>query len=81
MSGKTARTQFGAGKVRMNGSYVPWVNMGGEREEGDRITSRLLLRASGRIVVPVTEMGNLERGAVWGRGEGGDRARFECVEF
>lgn len=41
-----------------------------EREGGDRITSRLLLRVSGCIVVPVTEMGNLGRGAVWVRREG-----------
>lgn len=52
-----------------------------EREGGDRITSRLLLRASECIVVPVTEMGNLGRGAVWVRREGVAMPGLNVFEF
>lgn len=45
--GKTMRTQFRAGKVGLSDIYIQWVKVGGGRAEGDRITPRLLPRASG----------------------------------
>lgn len=66
----------------MNVNYFLWLKVGGEREEGDRIIPRLLPRASGCVVLLITEMANFGREAVQvGRERDGDDASVGCVEF
>lgn len=79
---QTMRTQFRAGKIGMNVNYFLWLKVGGEREERDRIIPRLLPRASGYVVVLITEMGNFGRAALQvGRERDGDDTIVACAEF
>lgn len=77
--GKTVRVHSGAGKG-MNVSYMQWVRVGGGREEVAGMSPGLLPRASRCVMVPVTEMGNFGRRAVW-MGTERDDASLGHVEF